>query len=573
MQKRKCWLAWCLSIFVVVLCLFALTGCKDEKEKYYGIYKDTNTTIEIKKYYLLVDGKARRYTINNNALTIEGYTTDLHFYENGKVLSFDTIVNFDSGRITERNKNFSAYLWDYGNGGISETYMFNLDGTVTYLNTNQTVYNASGRYRIKNGVIQISMVTVLGRASTMYWYISESGDIHFTGVYVKDLDSYFDSSKTENDSSTENSSSSWENDDSSIDSSSTENRYTITYNLNGGQLPSDGVMYNYAIYNLPYPLPTPQGTGTQSFVKWTTDEAGENEIATITEPGDYTLYAHYEDSAKSLTYKYSEELQGYEVSRYTGNGKSVKIPSTYKGVAVKGIGDSVFSNCSSLTSISIPESVTYIGEDAFSGCSSLTSIVIPDSVTWICAWAFLGCSSLTSIEIPDSVTSIAHWMFQGCSSLTSVVIPDSITSIGVAAFRDCSSLTSIVIPDSVTWICDWAFSGCSSLTSIEIPDSITSIGVGAFSGCSSLTSVKIPTKITKIYQDTFQDCLALKTIIIDSSYVANVSFIGDIITYATDVYIRADITVTPSIYSVLYNNLGKETLDGVEYYHYQIKGE
>ncbi|MGN0463068.1 MAG: leucine-rich repeat protein, partial [Acutalibacteraceae bacterium] len=71
---------------------------------------------------------------------------------------------------------------------------------------------------------------------------------------------------------------------------------------------------------------------------------------------------------------------------------------------------------------------------AFSGCSSLTSITIPDSVTSIDGGAFSGCTSLTSITIPDSVTSIGDEAFYGCSSLTSITIPDNVTSIGYCAF-------------------------------------------------------------------------------------------------------------------------------------------
>ena len=133
--------------------------------------------------------------------------------------------------------------------------------------------------------------------------------------------------------------------------------------------------------------------------------------------------------------------------------------------------------------------VRVIGDYAFSYCSSLTSITIPDSVTSIGNWAFYGCSSLTSITIPDSVTSIGDYEFEYCSSLTSITIPDSVTSIGNSAFYGCSSLTSITTPDSITSIGDEAFSGCSSLTSITISDSVTSICRAAFYGCSSLTNV------------------------------------------------------------------------------------
>ena len=134
-------------------------------------------------------------------------------------------------------------------------------------------------------------------------------------------------------------------------------------------------------------------------------------------------------------------------------------------------------------------SVTSIGESTFSSCSSLTSITIPDSVTFISDRAFYNCSGLTSVTIGNSVTSIGSEAFYDCSSLASVTIPDSITFISDAAFYGCSGLTGVTIPDSVTAIGKWAFCACSSLTSVTIPSSVTNIGSSAFSECNGLAHV------------------------------------------------------------------------------------
>ncbi len=80
---------------------------------------------------------------------------------------------------------------------------------------------------------------------------------------------------------------------------------------------------------------------------------------------------------------------------------------------------------------------------AFNGCSSLTSITIPDSVTSIGDYAFNDCSGLTNIIIPDGVTTIRPSMCSGCKNLINVTIPKDVTYIGYTAFEGCSSLTSI----------------------------------------------------------------------------------------------------------------------------------
>ena len=93
------------------------------------------------------------------------------------------------------------------------------------------------------------------------------------------------------------------------------------------------------------------------------------------------------------------------------------------------------------------------------------------------------CTNLTTITIPNSVTSIGDYAFTGCRGLTSITIPNSVTSIGSSAFSNCYGLTSITIPNSVTSISHGAFRGCSGLTSITIPESVTTIGEDAFFGC------------------------------------------------------------------------------------------
>ena len=227
-----------------------------------------------------------------------------------------------------------------------------------------------------------------------------------------------------------------------------------------------------------------------------------------------------DDILISGDYKYSVLDDGtLEISKYVGSDTDVIIPNEINGTAVTSIGDYAFEWCSSLESITIPDSVTSIGNYAFYDCLSLESITISNSVTSIGYFAFAFCRSLESVTIPNSVTSIGALAFYSCSSLENITIPNSVTNIDDCAFSGCSSLESITIPNSVTSIGALAFYSCSSLENITIPNSVTNIDDCAFSGCSSLESITIPNSVTSIGERAFNDCENLKSV-----YLPNKNF-------------------------------------------------
>lgn len=240
------------------------------------------------------------------------------------------------------------------------------------------------------------------------------------------------------------------------------------------------------------------------------------------------------------------------ITKYTGTESTVILPSTINSWPVTKIGEAAFQDNTTITSVTIPDSVTEIGANAFAGCTNLTSVnyiggdwskltiqsgnpavedaakdaaneqlfdfefilnntavvvirykgtaadvTIPSRykgkpVTMIDHAAFHNNSAVTSVTIPDSVTAIPDDAFGFCSQLTNISIPNSVTFIGFSAFNSCTSLKSITLPSSLSTIQSYAFYNCGNLKTIRIPVSVTSIGNCAFDVCPSLMTVTYP---------------------------------------------------------------------------------
>ncbi len=186
------------------------------------------------------------------------------------------------------------------------------------------------------------------------------------------------------------------------------------------------------------------------------------------------------------------------------------------------IGDDAFRACRDLESVTFGENsqLEIIGSCAFYNCSSLTSIIIPDSITRIDISAFYQCTRLvyntynnayylgnntnkyvalikatnkdiSSCEIHSDAKLIYHYAFENCRNLESVTFRENsqLKSVGGCAFNGCITLANITIPDGVSTIGSYLFSGCTSLLNIIIPDSVTIIGSEAFYGCASLANI------------------------------------------------------------------------------------
>lgn len=234
------------------------------------------------------------------------------------------------------------------------------------------------------------------------------------------------------------------------------------------------------------------------------------------------------------------------ITKYTGTESTVILPSTINSWPVTKIGEDALKDNTTITSVTIPASVTEIGSNAFAGCTNLTSVnyegdwsnltiqsgnpavqdaanaplfdfeFIPPDNTAVIVTNYKYNGAAADVTIPSRyqgkpVTTIGHAAFFN-SAVTSVTIPDSVTSISDEAFINCPKLTNISIPNSVTYIGFSAFSSCTSLKSITLPSSLSFISGALFLGCSQLTTIHIPVSVTSIGNNAFADCPSLMTV-------------------------------------------------------------
>jgi len=178
------------------------------------------------------------------------------------------------------------------------------------------------------------------------------------------------------------------------------------------------------------------------------------------------------------------------ITKYIGSKKEVHIPASIQNNPVTSIGRGYgrtyqpFKDCKSITSVTIPDSVTIIGDRAFEGCTSLTSINIPDSVTSIDFYAFHETAWLNNQ--PEGVVYIDKWAYTYKGTMpanTKITLLDGTKGIAGGAFRgdNCNNLTSVTIPASVISIGDHAFMNFNyNLTSVTFQGKNTIVNDGFF---------------------------------------------------------------------------------------------
>lgn len=251
--------------------------------------------------------------------------------------------------------------------------------------------------------------------------------------------------------------------------------------------------------------------------------------------------------------------------------------------SVTTIGDNAFAQCSKLKTIAIPSAVTSLGVAAFKGCEAVTNVTFAQGIQLgkIGKEVFSNNSSLTTITLPQSVTEIGDRAFYENYSLTSITFPSGLTSIGVSAFETCPELTTLPkfpssleniedkaflntsvtaftvssandyytsedgilydidkvslvlypagrvsetlnIPETVSSIAKYAFAYAKNLKSIELPSGLTNINDSAFV-FSKLTSVTTLASNLAIAKYAFSNCLNLTTV----DFKGAIASIGD----------------------------------------------
>ena len=304
--------------------------------------------------------------------------------------------------------------------------------------------------------------------------------------------------------------------DVTVTGSFTINKYKLFYVVDGVSYKTYEIEYGATI--TPEPAPTKDGC---TFLGWSNiPSTMPNHNVTIT-----GYFKNNSESANTVTveidgiyYILIGKARTAEVTtnpnRYSGD---VTIPETveYEGFTyqVNQIGEKAFAYSYSLTSISIPGSITKIGNNAFESCVKLSSVVLPNSIRDIGKYVFMGCENLSSFTLPDGITHIYSGTFANCSGLKSIKIPETVISLGNEAFYNCGALESVSIPANVTSIGMKCFYECTSLSSIVFPEKVTNIGVQTFYGCTNLKTVTIGKSVSNIQASAFAECKGLESVV------------------------------------------------------------
>ncbi len=240
--------------------------------------------------------------------------------------------------------------------------------------------------------------------------------------------------------------------------------YTVTLNTNGGEELAAMQVQGGLVMSEP---PEPKKEGFL-FGGWQ-HEGRQWDFSYETVKGDMTLDAKWIDPATVFVYqtvKGSEdavvltELKDTELTK-------LEIPKTIGGMTVVAIGEGMFEKFTSetVTSITVPETVTTVGNRAFAELGDI-ALQIDGALTTVGEGAFLGCTGLERITFGEGLAEIPAEAFVGCTALKEIVLPKSVTAIRENAFEGCAAVVNVLLYGGVRTIEDSAFDDCTGLKTV-----------------------------------------------------------------------------------------------------------
>lgn len=206
---------------------------------------------------------------------------------------------------------------------------------------------------------------------------------------------------------------------------------------------------------------------------------GDNEYFThgqityVQEDESKIFFFDNQDGTAMVTYnrKYPIQLNDNNQAKLTTYAGEVTIPETFavegKTYRVTSVDEMAFANNTTLTKLTLPESITAFGKGAFTNCSALTDINIPSTIQDIPSACFAQCKKMAAFTMPEQVKTIGNLAFANCANANKIELNEGITTIGERAFLGCSSIKEITLPSTVCKIGGNAFYRASKLTKIH----------------------------------------------------------------------------------------------------------
>ena len=201
------------------------------------------------------------------------------------------------------------------------------------------------------------------------------------------------------------------------------------------------------------------------------------------------------DGTAMVTYnrKYPIQLNDNNQAKLTTYVGSVTIPETFtvdgKTYRVTSVDEMAFANNTTLTQLTLPETITTFGQGAFANCSAMTAVNIPASIQ----------------EIPGAC-------FAQCKKMEAFTLPEQVKTIGSLAFANCAKASKIELNEGITTIGERAFLGCSAVREITLPSTVSKMGGNVFCRASKLTKVHVKATTPPALQDSLGDYISKATL-------------------------------------------------------------